>query len=38
MPHLTEKIFGLAPGSPEFEELYGDQLRRLLQQLAGLSE
>src|ERR1700691_1224207 len=30
MPHLTEKILGLAPGSPEFEELYGEQLRRML--------
>jgi TetR/AcrR family transcriptional regulator len=37
MPHLTEKIFGLAPDSPEFEELYGGQLRRLLQHLGGRS-
>jgi TetR/AcrR family transcriptional regulator len=33
MPHLTEKIFGLASDSPEFEELYGEQLRRMLQHL-----
>ena len=38
MPHLTEKIFGLAPGSPEFEDLYGEQLRRMLRHLAGRSE
>jgi AcrR family transcriptional regulator len=38
MPRLTEKIFGLAPGSPEFEELYGEQLRRMLRHLAGRSE
>jgi TetR/AcrR family transcriptional regulator len=38
MPHLAEKIFGLAPGSPEFEELYGDQLRRMLRHLGGRSE
>jgi TetR/AcrR family transcriptional regulator len=38
MPHMTEKIFGLAPGSPEFEELYGEQLRRMLRHLAGHSE
>jgi hypothetical protein len=38
MPHMTEKIFGLAPDSAEFEELYGEQLRRLLRQLAGRSE
>jgi TetR/AcrR family transcriptional regulator len=38
MPHMAEKIFGLAPGSPEFEELYGDQLRRMLRHLGGRSE
>jgi TetR/AcrR family transcriptional regulator len=37
MPHLTEKIFGLAPDSPEFEKLYGGQLRRMLQHLGGRS-
>jgi TetR/AcrR family transcriptional regulator len=37
MPHLTEKIFGLASDSPEFEELYGEQLRRMLQHLDGRS-
>jgi TetR/AcrR family transcriptional regulator len=35
MPDLAEKIFGLAPDSAEFEELYGDQLRQLLRHLSG---
>jgi TetR/AcrR family transcriptional regulator len=38
MPHMTEKIFGLPPGSPEFKELYGEQLRGLLRHLSGRSE
>ena len=35
MPHMTEKIFGLAPDAPEFEERYGEQLRRMLRHLRG---
>jgi AcrR family transcriptional regulator len=35
MPHLAEKIFGLAPEAPEFEQLYGEQLRLMLRQLSG---
>jgi TetR/AcrR family transcriptional regulator len=35
MPHMAEKIFGLAPDSPEFEERYGEQLCRMLRHLAG---
>ena len=38
LPHMTEKIFGLAPGSAEFEELYGEQVRQLLEHLSGRSE
>jgi TetR/AcrR family transcriptional regulator len=37
MPHLTEKVFGLAPDSAEFEELYGEQVRQLLEHLRGRS-
>jgi hypothetical protein len=35
MPQLAEKIFGLAPEAPEFEQLYGEQLRLMLRQLSG---
>jgi TetR/AcrR family transcriptional regulator len=38
MPHLAEEIFGMAPASAEFEELYGEQLRRMLRHLSGRSE
>jgi TetR/AcrR family transcriptional regulator len=38
MPHLAEKIFGLAPESAEFEELYGEQLRQMLRHLGGRTE
>jgi len=38
MPHLAEQVFGIAPAAPEFEELYGDQLRRMLRHLSGRSE
>jgi TetR/AcrR family transcriptional regulator len=38
MPHLAEQTFGLAPDSPEFEELYGEQLRRMLRHLSGHGE
>jgi TetR/AcrR family transcriptional regulator len=34
LPHLAEQIFGMAPASPEFEELYGEQLRRMLRHLS----
>jgi TetR/AcrR family transcriptional regulator len=38
MPHMAEKIFGVAPDSPEFEGLYGEQLRAMLRHLSGRSE
>lgn len=38
LPHLAEQIFGMAPAAPEFEELYGEQLRRMLRHLSGHSE
>ncbi len=38
MPHLAEQVFGMAPASPEFEELYGGQLRRMLRHLSGRGE
>jgi TetR/AcrR family transcriptional regulator len=38
MPHMTEKIFGLAPGQPGFEGRYGDQVRRLLRHLGETGE
>lgn len=34
MPHMARRIFGLDPGTPEFEARYGDGLRRLLGCLA----
>jgi hypothetical protein len=35
---MAEKIFGLPPDSPEFRELYGEQLRRMIRHLSGRSE
>ena len=35
MPHMAEKIFGLAPDAPEFEERYGEQLCLMLRHLGG---
>lgn len=34
MPHIVRKIFGLDPGAPEFEERYGEQIRRIIRRLA----
>jgi TetR/AcrR family transcriptional regulator len=34
LPHLAEQIFGMAPASSEFEDLYGEQLRRMLRHLS----
>lgn len=34
MPQMVRKIFGLNPHSPEFEERYGAQLRRIVRRLA----
>lgn len=38
MPHMVRKIFGLDPGSAEFEERYTEQLRRMVRYLAGSAE
>ncbi len=35
MPQLVRKLFGLDPSTPEFEERYGDALRRIVLRLAG---
>lgn len=37
LPHLAEQIFGMAPASQEFEELYAEQLRRMLRHLSERS-
>jgi TetR/AcrR family transcriptional regulator len=34
MPQLVRRIFGLDPDSPEFEERYAEQLRRIVRRLA----
>jgi hypothetical protein len=34
MPQQVRAIFGLDPGSPEFQEHYTDQLRRVIRRLA----
>jgi TetR/AcrR family transcriptional regulator len=38
LPHMVSKIVGLDPGSPEFEERYAEQLRRIVRHLAGCRE
>jgi AcrR family transcriptional regulator len=35
LPGMVRKIFGLDPAAPEFAELYGEQLRRIVRYLAG---
>lgn len=35
MPQVVRKVFGLDPRAPEFEERYGEQLRRIVRHLAG---
>lgn len=34
MPQLVRRVFGLDPESPDFEEHYADQLRRMVRRLA----
>jgi TetR/AcrR family transcriptional regulator len=34
MPQMVRRIFGMDPGSPEFEEHYAEQLRRIVRRLA----
>jgi len=34
MPQMVKRIFGLDPSEPEFEERYGEQLRRIIGRLA----
>lgn len=34
MPQVVRRIFGLEPDSPDFEERYADQLRRIVRRLA----
>lgn len=34
MPQMVERIFGLDPSEPEFEERYGEQLKRIIGRLA----
>ncbi|MFC0600388.1 TetR family transcriptional regulator [Streptomyces palmae] len=34
MPHAVRRIFGLEPDSPEFQERYTEQLRRMIRRLA----
>jgi TetR/AcrR family transcriptional regulator len=38
MLHMAKKTFGLPRGSPEFKEIYGDQLRGMLRHLSGRGE
>ena len=35
MPHAVRRIFGLEPDSPEFQERYAEQLRRIVRRLGG---
>jgi TetR/AcrR family transcriptional regulator len=35
LPGLVRRIFGLDPDSPEFAEIYSEQLRRIVRHLAG---
>ena len=34
MPQMVKRIFGLDPSEPEFEERYGEQLKRIIGRLA----
>jgi len=38
MPQMVWKIFGLDPRSPAFEDLYGEQLRRIVRHLAEVMQ
>jgi AcrR family transcriptional regulator len=35
MPHMVRTVYGLSPDSPEFQDRYADQLRRIARHLAG---
>ncbi|MDL4814380.1 TetR family transcriptional regulator [Actinomadura opuntiae] len=35
LPQMVHRVYGLAPDSPEFQERYADQLRRIVRLLAG---
>jgi AcrR family transcriptional regulator len=35
LPDMVRKIFGLDPAAPEFAEIYGEHLRRIVRHLAG---
>jgi TetR/AcrR family transcriptional regulator len=35
LPHMVRRILGVDPGTPEFEDLYADQIRKMVKLLAG---